>query len=380
MIEISGNETQFDFPLTLDGALSAVAHAPKMDAAGEDLATVATVSTESPSPVPPPRERSAASKHYFRLESLSTLTAPVDEKTAARLARTRSVRLPENLRPPCPSSSGGNESFASGQGNGVEEEKFPIPDNPTAWARYGFLDQALLLQATGQSPGGRRAASLPGGQEAGAEAGGTESSRPLVRVRTDPSGSLRADHVERRHHPPASTIAESTAAETGSRTDGGLSLDLGTRTPPTDIMTPASEERRRAAAAAAASGVAAAGGSGGGPATAASSVSAVAARNNGPTTRRRAGGLDSMAASMLASSAAVAAAAAKREQEETKEEELVALRQQEARQATMDSVNEAAQGRSKSGSNLLRTPQTIAEIERHKRNRAERLRAYGCQR
>lgn len=351
-----------------------------MDAAGEDLATVATVSTESPSPVPPPRERSAASKHYFRLESLSTLTAPVDEKTAARLARTRSVRLPESLRPPCPSSSGGNESFASGQGGGVEEEKFPIPDNPTAWARYGFLDQATLLQATGQSPGGRRAASLPGGQEGGAEAGGRESSRPLVRVRTDPSGSLRADDVERRHHPPASTIAESTAAETGSRADGGLSLDVGTSTPPTDIMTPASEERRRAAAAAAvASGVAAAGGSGGGPATAASSVSAVAARNNGPTTRRRAGGLDSMAASMLASSAAVAAAAAKKEQEETKEEELVALRQQEARQATMDSVNEA-QERSKSGSNLLRTPQTIAEIERHKRNRAERLRAYGCQR
>lgn len=90
-----------------------------------------------------------------------------------------------------------------------------------------------------------------------------------------------------------------------------------------------------------------------------------------------------MAASMLASSAAAAAAAAKKEEEETKEDELVALRQQEARQATMDSVNEAAaqQERTKSGSNLsLRTPQTIAEIERHKRNRAERLRAYGCQR
>lgn len=81
---------------------------------------------------------------------------------------------------------------------------------------------------------------------------------------------------------------------------------------------------------------------------------------------------------MLASSAAAAAAAAAKEEEETKEDELVALRQQEARQATMDSVAEA-QDKSKSGA-CLRTPKTIAEMERHKRNRAERLRAYGCQR
>eukprot|EP00752_Nemacystus_decipiens_P011106 g9867.t1 len=373
-----------------------------MDAAGEELATATTattVSTESPSPVPPPREGSAPSKqHYFRLESLSTLTAPVDEKTAARLARTRTVRLPENLRPPCPFSSGGygsgsgqGEQQGEQQGNGVEEEKFPIPDNPTAWARYGFLDQAILLQATGQSlspAGGRRAASLPGGREGGPEAQGGGSSRTLVRVRTDPSASLRADDAERRHHPPAPTIAESTAAETGSvvrpgaEADGNLALDVGSSTPLTDTMTPSSEERRRKGDVAAAGG---SGGSGGGPATAASSVSGVAAaRNNaGPTTRsssRRAGGLDSMAASMLASSAAAAAAAAAKQEEEdeTKEDDLAALRQQEARQATMDSVDEA-QERGKSGPNF-RTPQTIAEIERHKRNRAERLRAYGCQR
>lgn len=349
---------------------------PKMDAIGDELATVATVSTESPSPIPAPRharDLSAASRHYFRLSSMSSLTAPVSEQKAAHLALTRSARLPENCRPYL-SSSGGVCSFGSepGEGRGgVEEEKLPFPDNPTAWARYGFLDQSLLLQATGQSAGGRRAASLPGGEpsEEGTVGFG-DASRSLVRVGTDPGEGLGGE----RRHPPATAIAETTAAETHSSRPGAeesLSLDVGFSTPPTDILTPSSEERlRKGHAAPAARNVGSSSSSSNGPAT--------ATRNIISSSR---GGLDSMAASMLASSAALAAAAAAKQEEETKEEELAALRQQEARQATMASVAEAqGNGGSGSGPSSLRTPQTIAEMERHKRNRAERLRAYGCQR
>jgi len=351
-------------------------------------------STASPSPIPPPRDRPETSRQqYFRLKSLSTLTAPVDEVKLKTVAKTRTARLPQNLRPGVASPEGQRRFLTAGSstrawsregGGTIEEEgKFPIPDNPTAWARYGFLEEDLLLRATGQSPktgGGRRAASS-GGEMGEEKTMGEEDarSRTLVRVRTDPGESWRqeqgaasaaeaGDDAERRqrHHPAASTAGEAGSSRQGE--GGELSLDIGTSTPPTDIMTPSSEERRKNESQAAAGGA-----GGGGSATAAANNS-----NAGPATRRRGGGtLDSMAASMLASAEAAAAQA----EGETKEQELLALQQHDARQAAMAAAAASATDEHQNSSGINRTnPQTIAEIERHKRNRAERLRAYGCQR
>ncbi len=368
-----------------------------MELAAEELAVA---STASPSPIPQPRDHSDASKQYFRLKSMSTLTAPVDEVKLQTVARTRTARLPHSLRSGLASPSaaqrrrhtaGSSAGVWSGKGGGTieEEGKFPIPDNPTAWARYGFLEEDLLLRATGQSPKarGRRAASTGGGTGEEKTMGEEESrNRKLVRVRTDPGESLRegqqatassaaeAGHDgERRHRPAASTAGE--AGSSRQEGEGGdLSLDVGTSTPPTDIMTPSSEERQRKQSESRAA--AAAAGSGGGPATAAAPP---ASDHAGPAARRRGGGaLDSMAASILASSEAAATVASTRAEEDTKEQELLALEQDEAAAAASA---EAATDEQQNASGVNRThPQTIAEIERHKRNRAERLRAYGCQR
>ncbi|CAM9671173.1 unnamed protein product [Hapterophycus canaliculatus] len=360
-------------------------------------------STATPSPVPQAKDGSAPSGPYFRLESVTSLTAPVDSAIAARAAQMRSGRVPQN------------QIFLSSQADGARwaddgtsaEEKFPIPDNPAAWARYGFLDTSLLLQATGHSPGGRRAASSGDGA-GGAEARqDRDSSRTLVRVKTDPGESWRRAKTEeeraavsgggreRRHHPPApeTTTTDATTgiseagASAGSRSNGDSSHKVGSSTPRTDAVTPLPEEGGRYSDAAEAGRS-----SGGGVAVATGALAAASNRQgSGPTTARGSsrGGLDSMAASMLAAStaaaAAVAAAAAK-EEEETKEEELQALRWQEARQAAVSAATATSQeesnskGGSKNRPNPRRTQQTIAEIERHKRNRAERLRAYGCQR
>ena len=362
-----------------------------------DEMTVA--STASPSPVPPPRERPDSSKQYFRLKSMSTLTAPVDEGKLKSLARTRTVRLrPAAASPPVAhrrhtagSSATAWSRVGGGEGGTIEEEgKFPIPDNPTAWARYGFLDEDLLLRATGQS-----AEEGSSGGEAGEEKAMDEgSSRSMARARTDPGDGWRAtqattpsaaDGGERRHHPAASGAAgedERSRRRGGEGGEGDVSPDVGTSTPPTDIVSPSSEERQQQQRNSQDGGGA---GKGGGLATAAAAAAAANNKNAGPsaaatTARRRPGGgaLDSMAASMLASSQAAAA----RAEEETKEQELLALRQHEARQATMDMAQQQQQQqhhRNTGGINRT-TPQAIAEIERHKRNRAERLRAYGCQR
>lgn len=367
-------------------------------------------STATPSPMPPPKDGSAPSGQYFRLENVTSLTAPVDSAIAARAAQMRSGRVPQNQiflsTQGTWSSSGASVAGGRRWGDGSAEEKFPIPDNPTAWARYGFLDTAVLLQATGQqqSPGGRLATSS-GGVTGGAEARrDRDSYRTLVRVEADPDEDWRrektekekvADGVggrERRHHPPApattTATTNSTASDSGAgaepRTNGDLSHKVNSGTPRTDAVTPSPEERRRR------SGAAEAGSGGGGIATGASVANN--RRGNGPSTGPGAGsrgGLDSMAASMLAATAK--AAATKRKEGETKEEELEALRREEALQAASISAAAATSMQeesnnnnrgigSKSRPNSRRTQQTIAEIERHKRNRAERLRAYGCQR
>ncbi|CAM9602245.1 unnamed protein product [Scytosiphon promiscuus] len=370
-------------------------------------------STATPSPMPPPRDDSAPSSQYFRLESVTSLTAPVDSAIAARAAQMRSGRVPQNQiflstqGDGTWSSSGASAAGRRWADNGTSaEEKFPIPDNPTAWARYGFLDTSLLVQATGKSPGGRRATSSGGGA-GGAEARrDRDSDRTLVKVKTDPGESWRQAKTEkesaagggrggreRRHHPPAPVTAGATTnagtSEAGAgkveRASGDSAHKVGSSTPRTDAVTPSPEERHRGGDAAAEAIGGSGSGSSRGAGGAATGASAAASnrKENGPATARGSsrGGLDSMAASMLAASAAAAAAAAEKEDEESKEEELEALRRQEAiSAATTTSLEESNRNAGKNRPNPRRTQQTIAEIERHKRNRAERLRAYGCQR
>lgn len=372
-------------------------------------------STATPSPMPAPKHGSGRpSSQHFRLESVTSLTAPVDSAIAARAAQMRCGRVPQNQVFLSSQGDGGWSSSGASTGgrrwtdNGTTaEEKFPIPDNPTAWARYGFLDTSLLLQATsGKSPGGERATSSGGGA-GGAEARrDKDSRRTLVKVEADPGESWRQGNGagkersaagdggggrERRHHPPAptSTTTVSRASEGGRDS----SRKIGASTPRTDAVTPSPEDRRRSSGAAE---VAAIGGGRSGSSSSrrgdiATGASAPASNRNddgGPATGRggggRRGGLDSMAASMLAASAATAAAAAAKEEEESKEEEREALRRQEERQAAISAAATTALEESnhngKNRPNARRTQQTIAEVERHKRNRAERLRAYGCQR
>ncbi|CAM9319633.1 unnamed protein product [Ectocarpus sp. 6 AP-2014] len=363
---------------------------------------VALASTASPSPIPPPPGRDPSPntpRQCFRMESLATLTAPLDAESTARAARTRSSRLPPNR------TYASTSANRVGHGDIIEEEKLPIPDKRQleSWARYGFVDTELLLQAAVQPQGGRKAAALSEGLAIVEEEQGGDVSRSLVRMGAaaeeagDGLQEVLGERKENDHHPPASrsptTTHESTPATAdGERrrpeggAEGDISLAVGSSTPLTDTMTPSSQERRRdntTASADAAAGI--------------STVSnkGSSSQTTAKTSRTPAGGLDSMAASLLASSAAAAAAASsaasqeaargkeEEEEQETKEDELAELKQQEEREAAVAAAATVAQQEANQGSRAgssRRAAQTKAEIERHKRNRAERLRAYGCQR
>ncbi|CAB1113254.1 unnamed protein product [Ectocarpus sp. CCAP 1310/34] len=370
----------------------------------EDLSEeVALASTASPSPMPPPpgRDPSATTpRQCFRAESLATLTAPLDAESTARAARTRCSRLPPN------------RAYASTTVNSLghgdnEEEKLPIPDKRQleSWARYGFVDAELLLLAADQPQGGRKAAALSEGLVIVEEEQGGDVGRSLVRngAAAEEAGdglrrqNERQQHEEEQevlgerkenHHPPAArsptTTHESTPATADGerrRPEGGaerdISLAVGSSTPLTDTMTPSSQERRRDSTTASADAAA-------GIATAVGTKSS-SSQTTAKTSRTPAGGLDSMAASLLASQEAARGKEEEEEEkeEETKEVELAELTQQEEREADVAAAATVAQQEANQGSRAgssRRAAQTKAEIERHKRNRAERLRAYGCQR
>lgn len=396
---------------------------------------VAVASTASPSPMPrppnPPQE-------YFRFESMSTLTARVDETRVARQAAERRGRLPRHDG--AASFSDELSAYSWRGGGDFEEEKFPIPDNPMAWVRYGFLDGNLLLQPAGPSSGGEAGAASPsGGREreggghdeeksasARKEGRGRAKVRPsLVGVNSPQGESFREERAassrvgsrerERRRHQQHSHSSAATtegaaagavrsadgaitpsAGETAAAVDernpagrgaeegaeGGLSLeahDVGT--PPTDVMTPTSQERHKKNEAAAAAGGSSSRRSstsygdadaGGGGAAAAADRGPSSVNNNyweevaAPVVvggNRR--GVDSLAVSMVAS---VRAASVGEGEAEGKGKE-------KERQQQEGDLNK------KGRSSKTRPPlQTIAEMDRYKRNRAERLRAYGCQR
>lgn len=339
----------------------------------------------------PPKERIPGA--LFRVDSLATLTAPVTTRT-----RARSARLPRNLRPFL-SSPGlvGSSVYGStfGEGGLEGEEKFPLPDNVDVWARYGFIDGRYLSRSA----------------EVGSAASGERPvpHRALVRVRTNPGDGWRREtelqrsasaHVHRAaaavpsqgsSSPVGITTQEEEMAPShsvggGRRRGGGeggatLSVDAGVCTPSTVILTPTSQERYRQSDPS--NPAHTANGSGRGVSNAAPS----------PAHSVRRG--DSLAAAVAAAAAATtAAAAAAASAEDTKEEELLAL-QQEEQQRLRDEADDllfltAGRGGASTGSGASssssfarpgrRPPRSMAEIERHKRNRAERLRAYGCQR
>ncbi|CAN0350383.1 unnamed protein product [Laminaria digitata] len=332
----------------------------------------------------------------FRVDSLATLTAPVTTRT-----RARSARLPRNLRPYLSSPGLVGSSIygdAFGEGGWEGEEKFPLPDNVDVWARYGFIDGRYLSARA-------RARELVADADAlGSTASGERpgSRRALVRISADPGdgwrreGGLQRSASAQTHHTAA--VAPSHGASSAVRTatqeeemapshsvggrrrvrEGGatLSVDAGACTPSTVILTPSSQERYRQSDPS-------------NPARTGRAVSNTA----GPSPAHAGSRGDSLAAAVAAAAAATtAAAAAAAAAEETKEEELSALEQQRQRDEADDLMFLAAGRRSgasigsgaSSSSSFARPgrrpPRSMAEIDRHKRNRAERLRAYGCQR
>ena len=348
----------------------------------------------------PPKERIPGA--LFRVDSLATLTAPVTTRT-----RVRSARLPRGFSPFL-SSPGGLVGSSSLYGDGLREgeEKFPLPDNVDVWARYGFLDGRYLSASAAQAVASAADAAVESGAPVGG-VGTTVSHHALVRIRTDPGDVWRRDSELQRSasgHVPRSAVApshgpvriatpqEETAPSHsvgGGRRGGGAgvgtpnarpSIDPGSCTPSTVILTPTSQERCRPSDPAN-------GNNRGVPsAAAAPSPAANAVPRRG----------DSLAASLAAAAAATTAAAdASRQaaEEETKDQELLAFQLEEQRrgrdEAEADSLLylTSRRGAASSGASSSsgarpgrRQPRSLAEIERHKRNRADRLRAYGCQR
>ena len=263
------------------------------------------------------------------------------------------------------------------------------------WVRYGFIDRRYLSACS-------RAGSTASGER-------PASRHALVRIRTDSGDDWRREaefqrsasaHADRTaavapSHGSSSAVGIATQEEemapshsvVGGGRRGGeggatLSVDAGVCTPSTVILTPTSQERHRQSDPSNLARTAS--GTGRGVSNAAPSPAHAVPRG------------DSLAAAVAAAAAATtaAAAAAAGSAEETKEEELLAL-QQEEQQRQIDEADEilflaagrsfasAGSGASSSSSFARpgrRPPRSMAEVERHKRNRAERLRAYGCHR
>lgn len=349
----------------------------------------------------PPKERIPGA--LFRVDSLATLTAPVTTRT-----RVRSARLPRGLRPFL-SSPGGlvGSSSLYGDGFGEGEEKFPLPDNVDVWARYGFLDGRYLSASAAQAVASA-AADAAADSGAPGEVERAVSHHALVRIRTDPSDGRRRESELQRSasaHVPSSALAPSHRAVRiathqeemapshsvgGRRGVGGgagtpdarLSVDPGSCTPSTVILTPTSQERCRQPD----------------PANGNNRGVPNGAAAPSPAGHAVPRGGDSLAASLAAAAAATTAAAgqaaAALADEETKDQELLSFQleeqQRERDEAEADDLLYLTSSRrvapssgassSSSARPGRRPPRSMAEIERHKRNRADRLRAYGCQR
>lgn len=352
---------------------------------------------------------------------MATLTAPVTRRT-----RVRSTRLPQALRhsDSAPAiflsandSDDDTKSLAWHGGSILEEEKLPLPDNVHVWARYGFLDGTHLPPDTeaesSQAPPEsvpRRAGRASALVRLRSDAGDTwqqanERERALLSDRDRPAGwSSIGDRA------PSTTVTVSpgaTAAEVAGTPSGGtahsassngrprigpLSPDLGTSTPPTVVLTPSSQERCTQMDTGGGAGDVETHNGGGSVVARSFNIRSAVPAAAAPTAQQRGSIVpippprDSLAAS-LAAARATADTAPNGEDQETKDEELRALEQEAENAACLAaSLEEDAtfipQKRQTGARGRVgrRPPRSMAEVERHKRNRAERLRAYGCSR
>lgn len=320
-----------------------------------------------------------------RLNTLATLTAPVGN-------RSHRSESPRKLRrylssPLMAHSAYRDRDLATTSTRRGQEAKLTLPNNPEAWARYGFLDENLLLPS---SPALENSKS--------ADCQRQSIGRDGVLAENRVSASTGNYSVSAAVLGPSQDPASNPAAATGRRpqpVSGPQSPEFGTSTPPTVILTPTSQERSFQVDGTGATII----GSSGASATvnrhARALSSGLALSDSRPSAHR-----DSLAlAAASASALAASIAEENRRERERREEEERVLRQQEERALLLEEL-EAANGAARATAMALmssntsgmynnggtsssigrRPPRTMAEIERYKRNHAERLRAYGCQR
>lgn len=331
----------------------------------------------------------------FRVNTLAPMVAPVTSQSRSRPSHIlRSFQSSPSLRHSVKSPF--VYMFPAGVVIEREEDRtFPLPENVHVWARYGFLDESYLHERRDPNPGqepqqqapvdagrrrqgrmednlmrsiGRHAESMANESTSTQNRAhpGLNSSRPR-RPRNVPQQSLSASSVDRDGF-------TSTSGRPRAMSEGIQSPTPGSSTPRTVKLTPSPQERVRPKAAV--RNQASEGRTRGVRARnrSVNSFSEADARAVAATRRRRPSSEDE--------TGAVDAAGAG----ETKEDELRDSHQDNGalRNAHKDRSMNQAEGRIANGAEQntarRRPPRTPAEMERHKRNRAERLRAHGCHR
>lgn len=332
---------------------------------------------------------------FSRVNTLAPMVAPVTSHSRSRPSHVlRSFQSSPSLRHSVKSPL--VYMFPAGV---VIEEKddrtFPLPENVHVWARYGFLDESYLQQRRDPDPDQEPQPLAPA--DAGRRRRGRVEDNLMRSIERHAEGMANeSSSTQNRAHPelhssrprqrrnvsqqslPASAVDRDGFTRTSGRpramSEGFQSPTPGSSTPRTVKLTPSPQERVRPKAAV-------------GNEASEERTRGVRARNRSTnsfaeaddgavaTTRRRRPPSDD------GPGAADAAGAG-----ETKEEELRAFRQDYGalRNAHEDRFMNQAEGRmvnsAEENTARRRPPRTPAEMERHKRNQAERLRVHGCHR
>lgn len=366
---------------------------------------------------------------------MARLTAPVTER---RLIRPQSMRFMTPMSGlSVPIDNALLEDKQSQESGSDLEDGGALPSELDIWARYGFVDSSYARsrrRRTGSTGHDRRRGPGAGSDETGSSStqdGGNQhprrSSDPFDGRRRGQLGE-GGDYVAQGRGCPASEPNSSGLHPAVSRNCPSVagqqplqhpavrpsSSDVGTNTPPTVILTPSSQERYRDSNKATAS------------ATLDGGITAKAAEARIYNPNALVGGArarDSMAAAFAASTArarasssSVGLAPADAERVHQERDEVNEESKQEDRASSRDADSILAQGSDgirkaenssassahcESGNsstattmsggstgrrghvrpaNRHRPQRTVTEVERHRRNRAERLRAYGCSR
>lgn len=332
----------------------------------------------------------------FRVNTLAPMVAPVTNHSRSRPSHIlRSFQSSPSLRHSVKSPF----VYMFPAGVVIEEEEdrtFPLPENVHVWARYGFLDESYLQQRRDPDPDqepqpqapvdagrrrrGRMEDNLMRSIERHAESMANEPSSLQNRAHAELNSSRprRPRNIPQQQSLSSSSVDRDGFTRTSGRpramSEGFQSPTPGSSTPRTVKLTPSPQERVRPKAAV--------------------GNQASEGRNRGVRARNRSTNSFSEAdAGAVAATrrwrppsedepgAADAAGAG-----ETKEDELRAFQQDNGalRNAHEDRSMNQAERRIANGAEQntarRRPPRTPAEMERHKRNRAERLRAHGCHR